>query len=385
MAPRAKAVAQLRTAMAQAGSVWVHGATGLGKSLLAELAATAIGGSWRLLDLRGAIGSIARERLIGARGAVLADPSLAGLIVDDLVSSLERDIENPLAELARSLERRSLPIIVTSNHPPGQRLARAIGLKEQGDYPAPPFDLEDAAALVESYGGDPARWTVFALYAGVAHPQLVDVVVAGLERRGWPETAMREWMSAGMRNEDVEAEREAVRRRLLGELTPDALAILARTSHIYGTFDRELVQAVGEVTPPVVGPGLALDQLSGHWVERLTATRMRTSPLVGGLDRETLPATQLAELDLAIVLHILTRKRVDSDLLDAAFFHAWAAQSESWVHWMVQYVIQASDNARERAAAHARGRRNARLSGGPAARGTASPTRQASTQDRDRR
>lgn len=349
-APRTGAVAGLRSALAEVGSVWLHGATGLGKSLLAELAANAIGGAWWLLDLRGATGPAARERLVAARAAVLADPTIAGVIVDDVAPNLERDIENPMAELARSLERRGLPLIATSNQPPGQRLTRALGLSEEGGHPAPAFDRDDVAALVVAYGGDPARWTVLAMFAGVAHPQLVDVVVAGLERRGWPETAMREWMSAGLRNEDVEAEREAVRRRLLGELTPDALAVLARTTRIYGTFDRELVSAVGGVAPPISGPGLVLDQLSGHWIERLTATRMRTSPLVGGLDRETFDATQLAALDLAIVVHILTRKRVDSDLLDAAFFHAWTAESEKWVNWMAQYVIQSDDDERPKLA-----------------------------------
>lgn len=344
--PRTGAVADLRAAMAVTGSLWVHGATGLGKSLLAELAANAIGGNWRLLDLRDATGGTARERLFAARSAVLADPTLAGVIIDDVAPSLERDIEHALGELSRSLERRGLPLIATSNHPPGRRLERAFGIDEHGTYSAPPFDRDDAAALVEAYGGDPARWAVFALFAGASHPQLVDVVIAGLERRGWPETAMHEWMSAGMRNEDVEAEREAVRRRLLGELAPDALAILARTARIYGTFDRELVLAVGAVAPTVAGSGLSLDQLSGHWIERLTATRMRTSPLVSGLDRETLDPAQLAIIDLTIVSHVLTRKQVDADMLDAAFFHAWEAESESWINWMAQYVIQADDKER---------------------------------------
>lgn len=349
-APRAGAVANLRAAMAADGHAWVHGATGLGKSLLAELAANAMGGMWRLLDLRDATGGTARERLVAARGAILADPMIAGVIIDDIPPSLDREIENPLCELTRSLERRCLPLIATSNHPPGRRLERALGLNLDSIYPAPSFDRDDAAALVEAYGGDPARWAVFALFAGAAHPQLVDVVIAGLERRGWPETAMNEWMSAGMRNEDVEAEREVTRRRLLGELAPNVLAILARTVRIYGTFDRELVQAVGAAAPAVAATGLSLDQLSGQWIERLTSVRMRTSPLVSGLDRETYDAAQLAVIDIAIVVHILTRKQVDADLLDTAFFHAWAAESEAWISWIAQYVLQVDEEERPKLA-----------------------------------
>lgn len=349
-APRDGAIKNLRTALSPAGSVWVHGATGLGKSMLAELAADAIGGRWRVLDLRGTTGAIARERLVAARLTILADPNIAGLVIDDLTPAHEPDIEAALAELALSLQQRGLPIVVTSNHPPGQRLKRALDLPEAGIHAAPAFESEDAAALVAAYGGDPAKWGWFALLVGSGHPQLVDAAVAGLANEGWPDDAMSRWASAGMKNSDVEGERETARRRLLDELPPEVLTLLARIVRIFGSFDRALGVAVGAVDPGLASAGLSLDRLTGHWVERLYLGRMRSSPLVAGLDQEMFDAEALKALDLAIVEHILTRKSVEADLLDTAFYHAWLAGDERWFNWLVQWIIQTDDDDRAKLA-----------------------------------
>jgi hypothetical protein len=349
-APRETAIRDLRDALPPGGVVWLHGATGLGKSILAELAAHAIGGRWRLLDLRGATSATEHERLVAARLAILADPDVAGLVIDDLAPADETRVEAGLAELATSLQQRGIPLIITSNHPPGQRLKRALDLSDIGVHAAPSFESEDSAALVAAYGGEPAKWAWFALLVGGAHPQLVDVAIAGLAREGWPDDAMKTWVSRGMKNPDVEAEREVARRRLLAELAPDVLAFLARTVRIYGTFDRALGVAVGAAAPALTAPGLALDQLKGHWIERVYLGRLRSSPLVAGLDTEMLDADALKALDLAIVTHIMTRTSVEADLLDTAFYHAWLAGDESWVNWLVQQVIQTNDEDRPKLA-----------------------------------
>lgn len=181
-ARRTSALSIIRAAMRADGILWLHGATGMGKSMLADLAAQAYGGSWQVLDLRGASGSVARERLVAARLAILGDPNIVGLIVDDLSPDLESEIEGPLTELAASLARRATPAIITSNHPPDKRLARALDLEPEGIQLAPSFETEDASELVAAYGGDAAKWAWFALLAGSAHPQLVDSVISGLAR-----------------------------------------------------------------------------------------------------------------------------------------------------------------------------------------------------------
>lgn len=349
-APREIAIQELRNALGKTGSAWLHGATGLGKSLLAELTAIAIGGPWRLLDLRGATGSIARERLVAARLAILGDPTIAGLVIDDLSPCHQPDIGAVLSELALSAQQRGIPLIVTSNQPPDRRLKRALDLADASVFAAPSFESEDAAALVAAYGGEPAEWAWFTLLVGGGHPQLVDAAIAGFANAGWPVDAMKDWADAGMKNPDVEAEREAARRRLLAELSADVLSMLARTVRIYGNFDRALGIAVGSVAPSLAAPGLALDRLTGHWIERLGLGRMRSSPLITGLDTEMFDNEALKALDLAIVVHIMTRETIDAELLDTAFVHAWLAGEKSWINALIKLVIATSDEDRAKLA-----------------------------------
>ncbi|MBN9556925.1 MAG: hypothetical protein J0I26_05280 [Alphaproteobacteria bacterium] len=92
-------------------------------------------------------------------------------------------------------------------------MSRALGLSSED--------------VVAAYDGDPEGWTRFAwVGGGGGHPQLIDVVVTGLASRGWPAEAMEQWLEDGFRSDDVEAERDATRRRLLAELSDRALQFL---------------------------------------------------------------------------------------------------------------------------------------------------------------
>lgn len=338
-ASRTDAVGALSPLLQANGALWIHGATGLGKSVLAELLAKAQGGGWRFLDLRGALAGGAAERMVAAAGAIGAIPDFKGLIIDDITAEME-DLHTPLRRLGAALERRDAFCIVTSHNPPGRRLARALGVSGDAVALAPVFTEEDTAALIVDYGGDPVRWTRFVwIVGGGGHPQLVDVVAAGLASRGWPADAMDKWIETGFQSDDVEAEREAARRRLLQELSDQSRQFLYRTTRISGTFDRQLALAVGRVPPALQDGAASLDRLSGHWIERLGPNRLRASPLVGGLASQMLPADELALLDREIATHILARGNVDADLVDTAFVHAAMARAVDLINAIALNVI----------------------------------------------
>jgi hypothetical protein len=346
-AARNGVVATLLPPLGETGCLWIHGATGLGKSTLGELVARAHGGVWRTLDLREAPAAAAVERIGGARNAITALPGLQGVVIDDLTVEQERELEAPLAQLQSALERRDAVLIVTSRNPPGQRLMRAVGAAAGSVHPAPSFDEDDAAALVAAYGGDPATWARFAWIAGgVGHPQLIDVVVSGLAARDWPSDEMQRWIAAGLKSDDVEAERDASRRRLLAELTPEILQFLYRATHIVGAFDRELALVVGRADPALADCAGSLDRLSGHWIERVSSRRLRASPLIAGLDRQMLSDNERAALDRAIALSILQRKTAEPDLVDTAFAHALLGQAADLLMAIVQLVLDADGPAR---------------------------------------
>lgn len=346
-ASRPTAVAQHRSLLADHGSLWLHGATGLGKTTLAELIGWAYGGEWHVLDLRGVTPVVATERLVSARATVVALPDLAGLIIDDLPTEQELALEGPLARLNASLDRRNAVCIVTSHNPPSRRLVRALGAPAVVIRAAPAFDECDTGALVAAYGGDPARWAKFVwTVGGFGHPQLVDAVIAGLAGRGWPDDEMRRWLDTGLRNDDVEAERDTVRRRLIEELAPETRQFLCRTARIVGSFDRELALAVGRASPELLDCGASLDRLTGHWIERLGSLRLRASPLVSGLDRQLLSAGELSTVDRAIAESIIRRRSCDADLMDTAFVHAMVGGARDVLLLIAYHISQAEHRDR---------------------------------------
>jgi hypothetical protein len=336
---RPQTVASLSPILRSQGALWIHGATGLGKSVLAELVASAQGGAWRYLDLRGAPAASSAERIVAAAGAVGAIAELRGIILDDVAADMD-DLDGPLRRLRAALDRRDAICIVTSHNPPGRRVAAALGLTGDAIADAPAFSEEDVASLITAYGGDPAPWIRFAwIVGGGGHPQLVDVVVSGLASRGWPASEMERWVEVGFRSDDVEGERDAARRRLLRELSDQTLQYLCRAAHIHGAFDRDLALVAGRAPPTLENCAASLDRLAGHWIERVGTNRLRASPLVAGLDNQMLPTDQLAKLDREIALHLLSRGTIDADMADIAFIHAVMARAKDLVTPIVVNLI----------------------------------------------
>ena len=326
VAGRAETVQDLVGRLRTGGALWIHGATGLGKSILADLVGQAVGDAWRAIDFRGVSGPIAAERLMAARRAVARNVALRGLILDDLSSGLEADIVAPLTDLRATLVRQDVVCVVTSGNPPGDRIARALGLDREATAAAPSFSVGDATELATRNGGDGPTWGHFIwMVGGSGHPQLCDVVVAGLARRDWPTDEMQRWMSEGFSNPDVEDAQAQARARLIDQMDEPDQTTLARVSRIFGSFDKPLAVEVAGAPPQVVQPGRSLDRLAGHWIERLEHGRMRASPLVSGLAAEWLSTDELKALDHHIAMSILRRKTAEPDLVDAAFGHALAA------------------------------------------------------------
>jgi hypothetical protein len=348
-APRKAFVDSLIAQVAADGAGWVHGATGLGKSTAARLAALQMGGTWKVLDLRDLPGEVAADRLDAARLAISRTATPINVIIDDVATEQQGRLERPLARLRQAQERRDGRLILTSHTPPDRRLREAAGL---GSTPlaVPSLDADDAAALVSAYGGEPARWAHFALLAGAGHPQLIHVVIAGLAERSWPAGEMDRWMTAGFTNQDVEAERTAARLRVVEELAPTARALLYRAARITGVYDRELVLVVARSVPPVENGAQALDGLVGHWIEHQPPDRLRTSPLATGMDKQMLAPDELERLDRAIAQSILARSNCPADLLNIALLHALMAKAGSELKKIALAIFSADGDSRTHAA-----------------------------------
>lgn len=345
VAQRAETVDGLAIALREDGALWLHGATGLGKTTVAELLSRRLGGPWYVLDLRGVKGEAIAERLVAARRLIAGLMDLGGVILDDIDPAISKSVEPGLADLRSALDRRDGVLIATSYDPPGARITTALKLTSNSIKRATSFTALDTADFVGRLGGDPAIWAPFVwVIGGGGHPQLVDVVARGLAARSWPMEEMERLKTNHFNNADVAGERETARNRLLAELEDNERDLLTRASRIMGFFDRKLAVEVAAMTEAVPKAGQALDRLTGPWIERVLVDRMRTSPLVSDLAQAWLGSAELERLDRHIAEAILKRKLQSPDLLDTAFAHSLAAKATDQL-WLIARMLLTAKTA----------------------------------------
>jgi tetratricopeptide (TPR) repeat protein len=106
---------------------------------------------------------------------------------------------------------------------------------------------------------------------------------------------------------DIDAERDAIRSRLLAELSEPSRALLFRLSICSGSFDRDMVLAIGAAPPTLAMPGGLLDSLLGPWIEVRGRDRFWVSPLVANAGDKVMAPAEQVDVHRAIVGNLIRR------------------------------------------------------------------------------
>ncbi len=338
---RDELVRKLFTGMGQSGTLWLHGSSGVGKTVLAQCIARRSEREWLLVQLRDCSSDDLEYRLHRALEA-MSSGNIGGVILDDFPTKHAHTSRLRLSMLVSEVHRMDGSVLVTGSKAPSPNLQGCLG----GDCPlveAPYLSQEEVAELVEGAGGDPKKWaSVIYNFCGSGHPQLVQARITGLKQRGWPEKEILAGFGPlGGSAQEIDAERDAIRERLISELSENARELLCRLTLIMGYFDRELAVAVGEVNPPISRPGEALDILLGPWIEMYAAERFKTSPLVSDSGTKTLGKDVQSEVHKRIVDQLLTRHPFPGDFLGQLLGHAMASGHEQGLLWVAMAVMHA--------------------------------------------
>ena len=340
----------LKSRLGQRGVLWLKGASGLGKTSLALELARTFTGRWSVIELRDRSGTTVADRLHLAR-AVAADPTFGGLILDDFPISASRAAELELRRILQVVEQADGAVVVTSYQAPPPTLAAALGADGLDVADAPHFNEQEVNALVSHAGGNPEIWgrTTY-LFCGNGHPQLVGARVSGLRRRGWPRAELLDGVTPMSQASDVEAEREAIRARLVAELPERARTLLYRLSLLIGGFDRPLAMAVAAAAPTIGLPGESLDTLIGPWVERRTENQLRVSPLVSDAGFKVFAPNDIRAVHRAISANLAARNPFPAEQLGQLLTSALLIRDGRGLAIVAVAVLQESE-AHERALA----------------------------------
>lgn len=309
--------------------IWLYGAHGVGKSVLARLIATEISGTWLALDLR-PVQSDGRAALTAWREllrVVQRTSDLRGVIIDDLAGPALDAVRTRLAAFISSTAPQGKRLIVSSSQQPSTARLADLGASPTAALQAPYFGEADVRTLVTAVPSPPNEtidgWTRLLLVTtSGGHPLLVAAKVASLRSRGWPISALPEDIGP-IPSEAVRATREEARRRLLDDIpSPEARLLLRRLGNVFDRVDDALVVKLAHQAPQIANASDALAILRGSWIEVIPGNDLRLSPLIGDIGID-LGADEIARCRWTAAEHWLGSGTLNQRTLPLCFWNAF--------------------------------------------------------------
>lgn len=326
-AARAPLTTKLLSKLGQTGALWIHGASGTGKSTLAQQIVLDGPGAWLIIDFRNQEDpSEILLRLERAYTDVTLTDHAAGVILDDVRPELISNNAWRFAMFFDWLKSKGRNALVTSAQAPSPAFSAQLGMPPDSVIEAPYLertDLEEMVRLGKAPDELIETWSAF-IHTGAAfgHPQLAAAKVASLQGRSWPKEALAEDFM-GKTSEAVKLTQRDARQRLMREASEDGRKLLKRLACIMLRFDRAMAIDAAAVDPSIPDPSASLDFLIGPWIERAPGTDdyYRLSPLLTNLN-EDLGADEIKDVQANLVINAVKNAPVSFESLDIVVWNA---------------------------------------------------------------
>ena len=328
------------------GICWLFGSSGVGKSTVARSVLQNLLQSIHWIDLRSTDSKETSERLHQTL-SFLSTFQRVGLIIEDLNCSEEPTAQTSLSRVLEAARRQNFLVVVTSYKKPAPSSLNNLGLDIDCVLPCESFNEEETETLIAKMGGDPKRWGTLAFsLGGQGHPLLVHAVASQLASNNWLEGELEKTLEICLSPSDVNIEKEATTRKLISTLPESARDLLYRLSLITHHFNRELMHAIGLVSPTISRTSEHFDQLVGPWFELLNGDKYRASPLIRGVGRTMLTRDGQRQIHHAIANHIIERVPLSPIELDSALYHGLAGDAQDCLLKLSSFVNLADHETR---------------------------------------
>lgn len=334
LAGRTALVKELSAILNETHALWLHGASGTGKSTLALQIARASERNWLEIDFRGLTSpSDMLLRLDRAYTDIILGDDVRGVILDDMDSDSVVKHASRLGRFINWMRQRGGHVVVTSTRMLSPSSFQAAQFNANAEKNAPYLSIEEVVELVAqtSAPSDQAEaWGLFIhIVTSGGHPQLTAAKVISLNHRGWPKDALIEDFS-GTPSEAIELTRAEARRRLLEDATEHGRALLKRLGCVMFKFDRATAIAIGTLAPSMKEPSASLDLLTGPWIEKVPTAPgyFRLSPLLAGLQEDLAPEA-IQNIQTGYLVSTLNRGAIPYEALDSVFWTAFISK-QGW-------------------------------------------------------
>ncbi len=334
IASRTALVKELSAILNETQALWLHGASGTGKSTLASQIARASGANWLEVDFRGLTSpNEMLMRLDRAYTDIVLGNDVRGVILDDMDSDSVVKHAGRLGRFINWMRQREGHVVVTSTRMLSPSSFQAAQFNANAERNAPYISLEEVVELVAQTSAPSDQAEAWGLFIHIAtsggHPQLTAAKVISLNHRGWPKGALIEDFS-GTPSEAIELTRAEARRRLLEDATEHGRALLKRLGCVMFKFDRATAIAIGALAPGIKEPSASLDLLTGPWIEKVPTAPgyFRLSPLLVGLQEDLAPEA-IQNIQTGYLVSTLNRGAIPYEALDSVFWTAFISK-QGW-------------------------------------------------------
>ena len=324
--PRGAVLTALRNKLRECQIVFAQGSSGMGKTTLARFLTSQEPDVWQWVAMAGLRGEAVVQKLRALRAEMARSSASFHLIVDDVdvSAAVQTQLDDTLSTLAVLLRQRGGEILITTQVRPSTRIIDACSTDASPVFVVPAMteqENRDLALLLGCPEGQKLElWGTFAWLQSQGHPQLARAALLDAKARGWPTTPVG---ASSPRINDVRTEA----RRLVSTLPEPEKVLLLRLSLMRGSFRREHALRLASEPPPLARPGEAFDPLIGAWIEPMSASTYRVSPLLYDAAEEVYDAETVRTVRVQIAKTLLGETPSPSEGA-LAFQQVWEAGHE---------------------------------------------------------
>ena len=323
------------------GTVWLYGASGVGKTISAKMAAKYVGGSWSGVNLRG-LDSQEVCQVLASPLISHNDKEITGILIDDLDCAYDSIVHEKVLSLQKNCQGANTCLIFTSSKKVDEDYLFFANLPQEVEQKVDDFSEADIKEIISAFGVVEDYWAQYIyISSGGGHPQLAIAMIQSMRKGNWSIKEFRTLDSLLQKNETVEKVKKKTRERLLRELPASARALIERVSLITGKFDRHLVLDLSLLNPKIADAGITFDQLIGAWIDQHEIDRFSLSPLLSNFAVATLTKQQQKSIQYEIANSILRTKVIDPIKMSTLLIAAFAGENSGALKLLCYPIITA--------------------------------------------
>ncbi|HBP90366.1 MAG TPA: hypothetical protein PKK23_19760 [Nitrospirales bacterium] len=187
----------------------------------------------------------------------------------------------------------------------------------------PELTIAETEALCQEHGCPEKlseTWGKFVTMWTKGHPKLIQVRIAELAARGWPNPTM---IDLTTQSSALTTARQMAR-QLLSETVPNPTAeFVYLLSESSVPMHREVAIRLAETVEGLTNAGDVLDKLIGKWVERIEGTSFRTTALLQGVATEVWSPEKRKKAHIRLHDAIKAKQPLNPSEAAALLFHAY--------------------------------------------------------------